>query len=307
MELTAHSGARPDHARWQGQLVIIDGERTKKVIDGLKVFMLKEIGYGDGAGFKGWNCRHNWHPYYLGLSTPNYTQDKIQELNAKKVPYNGKVYSEYEVSQMQRAGERKVRALKRRTVAAQEAVRAAPDDDTRAVLLESDYTTAAVKLKGAEKQLKDFCQQTGRRNDTFRTQVNGFGRSEAQRAVQAAKKEVDKYSRIRYNEDGTIVVTDDWKSKGKVSVPRKYKPNAVVETITTYKDGRKQIDRTIYDANGMMKTQIHSRNHNKPKAHPFGRNGEYHHYYTWIEGEEHPIRMTDDLTDAERKEHSDIL
>ena len=68
MELTAHGGARPEHARWQGQLVQIQGKRTRKVIDGLKVFTLEEIGYGDGRGFKGWNCRHNWHPYYPGLS-----------------------------------------------------------------------------------------------------------------------------------------------------------------------------------------------------------------------------------------------
>ena len=77
MELTAHGGARPEHARWQGQLVQIQGKRTRKIIDGLKVFTLQEIGYGDGRGFKGWNCRHNWHPYYPGLSTPNYTPEEI--------------------------------------------------------------------------------------------------------------------------------------------------------------------------------------------------------------------------------------
>ena len=38
MELTAHGGARPEHARWQGQLVQIQGKRTRKIIDGLKVF-----------------------------------------------------------------------------------------------------------------------------------------------------------------------------------------------------------------------------------------------------------------------------
>lgn len=182
MELTAHGGARPEHAKWQGQLVVVQGERTKPYIDGLKVFTIREIGYGDGNGFKGWNCRHNWHPYYPGLSTPNYTPEQIKQLDAKTIAYNGEKYTEYEVSQMQRAGERKVRALKRRTLAAQEAVKNAPDDATRS-MLESDYTAHAAKLKDAEKQLKDFCKQAGRRNDTFRTQVHGFGRSEAQKAV----------------------------------------------------------------------------------------------------------------------------
>lgn len=77
--------------------------------------------------------------------------------------------------------------MKRQVVASQTAVQNAPDEATKAAL-EADYTQNAVKLKAAEKQLRDFCKDTGRRNDTFRTQVAGFGRSEAQRAVMANKK-----------------------------------------------------------------------------------------------------------------------
>lgn len=187
MELTAHSGARPDHAKWQGQLVILRGERKEKTIDGLKVFTLHEIGYGKGDGFKGWNCRHNWHPYYPGLSTPNYTQAELKKLDEKSISYNGKKYTEYEVSQMQRTAERKVRALKRRTLAAQTAMENAPDEDTRMVL-QTEYMVTAAKLKDSERILNDFCRQTGRRRDTFREQVAGFGKSEAQKAVHAAKK-----------------------------------------------------------------------------------------------------------------------
>lgn len=182
MELTAHGGARPEHARWQGQLVQIQGKRTRKVIDGLKVFTLEEIGYGDGRGFKGWNCRHNWHPYYPGLSTPNYTPEEIAKLDEKSISYNGEKYTEYEISQMQRKGERKVRELKRRAAALDEAVKNT-DDPVLKQGLNDDFAAASVRLKDAEKTLKDFCRQTGRRNDTFRSQVNGFGRSTAQRAV----------------------------------------------------------------------------------------------------------------------------
>lgn len=187
MELTAHSGARPEHAKWQGQLVIIKGKRTKLYIDGLKVFTLSEIGYGDGAGFKGWNCRHNWHPYYVGYSTPNYTQEELKKLDEPCIPYNGKLYTEYEISQMQRAGERKVRAWKRRCITAQEGVNSAKDDVTKAAA-QAEYSKSAVHLKANEEKLKDFCKQTGQDRDRFREQVYWFGRSEAQRAVQAAKK-----------------------------------------------------------------------------------------------------------------------
>lgn len=187
MELTAHGGARPEHARWQGQLVQIQGKRTRKIIDGLKVFTLEEIGYGDGRGFKGWNCRHNWHPYYPGLSTPNYTPEEIAKLDEKSISYNGEKYTEYEISQMQRKGERKVRTLKRRAAALEEAAKNT-DDPVLKQGLNDDFSAVSVRLKDAEKTLKDFCQQTGRRRDAFREQVNGFGRSTAQRAVQAKKR-----------------------------------------------------------------------------------------------------------------------
>lgn len=185
MELTAHGGARPEHARWQGQLVQIQGKRTRKIIDGLKVFTLQEIGYGDGRGFKGWNCRHNWHPYYPGLSTPNYTSEEIARLDEKSISYNGEKYTEYEISQMQRKGERKVRTLKRRAAALEEAAKNT-DDPALKQGLNDDFSAVSVRLKDAEKTLKDFCRQTGQRRDPFREQVNGFGRSTAQRAVQAA-------------------------------------------------------------------------------------------------------------------------
>lgn len=60
MEITAHVGARPDHAEWQGMLVSLSGKNAGRVIDGVRVLSLKEIGYGTGEGFGGWNCRHDW-------------------------------------------------------------------------------------------------------------------------------------------------------------------------------------------------------------------------------------------------------
>ena len=187
MEITAHSGARPDHAKWQGQLVTITGKDAGKIIDGLRVFTLSEIGYGSGEGFKGWNCRHNWHAYYPGFSTPNYTPEELKKLDEPCISYNGKLYTEYEVSQMQRAQERRVRAWKRRCVTAQEGVNSATDEATRATA-QAEFDRSARYLKANEAKLKDFCRQTGQDRDRFREQVLGFNRSTAQKAVHAAKK-----------------------------------------------------------------------------------------------------------------------
>ena len=187
MEITAHSGARPDHAEWQGQLVSLTGKDVGKTIDGLKVWSLSGIGYGSGEGFKGWNCRHNWHAYYPGLSTPNYTPEELKKLDEPCISYNGKLYTEYEVSQMQRAQERRVRAWKRRCVTAQEGVNSATDEATR-VTAQAEFDRSARYLKNNEAKLKDFCRQTGQDRDRFREQVLGFNRSTAQKAVHAAKK-----------------------------------------------------------------------------------------------------------------------
>ena len=187
MEITAHSGARHDHAKWQGQLVTITGKDAGKIIDGLRVFTLSEIGYGSGEGFKGWNCHHNWHAYYPGFSTPNYTPEELKRLDEPCISYNGKLYTEYEVSQMQRAQERRVRAWKRRCITAQEGVNSATDEATRATA-QAEFDRSARYLKNNEAKLKDFCRKTGQDRDRFREQVLGFNRSTAQKAVHAAKK-----------------------------------------------------------------------------------------------------------------------
>ena len=135
-----------------------------------------------------------------------------------------------------------------------------------------------------------------------RLEVIGWGRKQA--ALYC--KELEKYSTIHYNKNGTIVVTDDWKSKGKVTIPQKYKPNAVIETNTVYKNGTVQVDRTIYDENGLMAVQIHSGPHNRPDKHPFGKKGEHVHRYTWDDGKLIQ-RVSAELSDLERIQHQDIL
>ena len=298
MEITAHSGARPSHAEWQGQLVSLSGRKG--------YLSLKDIGYGTGDGFGGWNCRHDWYPFFEGISSRNYSDKRLKELNAKNIEYNGKKYTEYEISQMQRKFERDIRQLKREALASDTARNNASDDALKQQFSD-DFTAVSVKLKDKERQLEKFLKDTGNLPDNARVWVNGFNKSISQKAVWAEKKEVDKYSRIRYNKNGTIVVTDNWKNKKNPKIPSDYKPNAVIETQTSSKDGKVQIDRTIYDINGKIKVQIHSGDHGKPKQHPYGEHGEHHHYYTWIEGEKHPIRTVDELTDKERKEHNDIL
>ena len=100
MKLTAHSGARPEHARWQGKIVSRSGQKG--------YLSLRDIGYGEVTGFKGVNCRHDWHPYLKG-SARTYSQKQLDAWKNEKVEYNGKKISKYEVRQIQRRMERQIR------------------------------------------------------------------------------------------------------------------------------------------------------------------------------------------------------
>lgn len=66
-------------------------------------------GYGTGPGLCGWNCRHNFYPFYPGISVRNYTDERLAELDARNIPYGGGLYTWYEITQMQRALEQRVR------------------------------------------------------------------------------------------------------------------------------------------------------------------------------------------------------
>ena len=164
MEISAHSGARPSHSAWQGQIVSLSGR---------KGYLSKsDIGYGTGAGFGGWNCRHDWYPFYEGISKRNYTQSNLDKLNAKDIEYNGKMYSEYEISQMLRKQERDIRALKREKVAYKTALSETDDKELKAVFQSAlTYTNSAIRDKST--QIQDFCNETGYKRDRFREQVGG--------------------------------------------------------------------------------------------------------------------------------------
>ncbi|MDE7097526.1 MAG: phage minor capsid protein [Ruminococcus sp.] len=172
MEITAHSGARPSHAVWQGKLVSLSGKNAGKIIEGCRVLSLSEIGYGSGDGFGGWNCRHDWYPFFVGISKRAYSDERLKELDTKNIEYNGKKYSEYEISQIQRRYEREIRSAKREQVAFKTAVQKAQDPELKAVMQDSlNYANSVVKDKQAK--MRDFINQTGQFRDYSREQNYG--------------------------------------------------------------------------------------------------------------------------------------
>ena len=167
VETTAHGGARPSHAEWQGRQFHRGGAvdyKGKHYPD-----FEAATGYGTGAGLCGWNCRHQFFACFPELGDPPaWTREQLETLNARNIEWNGKKYTAYEISQMQRARERNVRRWKKRYLA----------EDAAGV----DTTDSAVRLKAARQSLAEFANATGGRVDGARVSVPKFGRSEASRA-----------------------------------------------------------------------------------------------------------------------------
>lgn len=92
VQTSAHMGARPSHAAWQGKVFWVDHP------EGNYENFYEATGYGTGAGLGGWNCRHSFTAYFPGIS---------EDYNQLVKPYeNDRVY---QMEQKQRSYERKMR------------------------------------------------------------------------------------------------------------------------------------------------------------------------------------------------------
>lgn len=286
ISIDRHSGARPKCAKDQGKIFDLNnGSGYTEDLKGKRIryYPWNKSSYGEPDGILGINCGHHKFPFVPGVNIHRYFP--TDDLEA-----NNKIYKEIQV---QRALERDVRKQKRECMLFDEI------GDKEA------FKEASVKLKQKESRLKcyvDSKDRLHRRKD--REQVVGFDKRISANAV-AAKKYVDKYGAVRYNEDGTVVVTDNWKSRGHVSIPKEYRENAIIE-LKEVKGGHEQINRVFYDAEGKMYRQTHSGNHANPKQHKYGKNGEHAHDIEWEDGKI-VNRTTRELTDAERRESGDIL
>lgn len=150
VETTAHAGARPSHAEWQGQIFSRSG-KSLKYPDFVGV-----TGYGTGAGLGGWNCSHSFRPYIEGFPR-TYSEEQLQEYGAKSYEYNGQKLTEYEALQQQRKIERRIRQYKRE----QQALRA----------IGEDTAGATAGLQRWNNRQADFIRQTGLKRDRSRESV----------------------------------------------------------------------------------------------------------------------------------------
>lgn len=173
VEVTSHAGARPSHAVWQGKVYSIRGKHK-----GYENFY-SATGYGTGAGLCGWNCYHNFYPYFEGLSKPAFSRDPSRDAGRSN-------NADYENQQQQRYYERQIRASKKECVALNAAYEAASGSVKES--LKADFDQAALKLKRREARMDEFLARTGRTRLREREQTPGFNRSVSARAVWAKRR-----------------------------------------------------------------------------------------------------------------------
>nr|MCR4692890.1 phage minor capsid protein [Bacillota bacterium] len=161
MEITAHFGARPTHAEWQGQLVSRSGREGYLNLD--------DIGYGKVDGFMGANCRHDWNLFFEGYSKRLYSDEELERLKNQTVTYDGKEIKAYEATQKQRELERIIKKDKRELVCLDEGIKNSTDEILKEEL-SKEFEKKAVRLKQHEAKLADFCNQTGLTRDRYREQ-----------------------------------------------------------------------------------------------------------------------------------------
>jgi DUF971 family protein len=170
VEITSHLGARPTHAEWQGLICSLSGKNPKYPD-------FKITGYGTGDGLGGWNCRHSFYPYFEGISEAANAPTFSKEENAEY----------YDLTQQQRAYERAIRQSKRE-LAGLDSARQSTEDPALKAKFDKAFERKSATLKNRENRLSEFCKNNGLLQDGSRVRAAGFGRSEAQKAVWAAKK-----------------------------------------------------------------------------------------------------------------------
>lgn len=150
-EVSAHSGARDkpgpspwsSHKDWQGKVYSI---RAGDIYQNIYEFC--GLGYVDGL--EGANCRHRRFPWVEGVSERTYTDKQLEHIDdGLGCTFEGKTYTAYEATQMQRRVEREVRKLKREKAA------------YKAAGLREDETAVNIRLRRLNAKYKAFSAAAG--------------------------------------------------------------------------------------------------------------------------------------------------
>lgn len=157
-EITAHRGARDkgtgwkNHKAWQGKVYSTkDGSKYPNIY--------KACGLGAVDGLEGANCRHHRHAFLEGVSERVYTDDELANIDPPPAEFEGRTYSAYEATQMQRKMERTVRKLERRRAAYNAAGMTDKEEQT------------GIRIRRLKKEYREFSRAASLPTQTNRMKV----------------------------------------------------------------------------------------------------------------------------------------
>ena len=284
IEVSSHMGARPLCAAYQGRIFSRDGSKGVTT-DGAggKIYYtpLSETSYGQPAGLFGINCGHVQYPFVPGINFQRYFPYPKEE--------NDRRYMQF---QQQRAMERCIRAAKRECMMLQET------GDTEGL------QKASLRLRNQREKYKTYCKETGLKQHNDRTQVYGYDRSRSSKTVWAERKAKSGLD----NGSGSGIMNMTTNANGTpVKIVERTDLTGEPNSITQRENTKGGIDRNYYDGNGKQTKQVSNHDHGNPKNHPFGKNGEHAHDYSYDENGDVTRSEARNLTDEERMENGDIL
>lgn len=160
-EVSAHAGARDkpgpspwsSHKDWQGKVYSI---RAGDIYPSI----YEVCGLGAVDGLEGANCRHRRYPWVEGVSERTYTDEQLEHIDDDLgCEFDGKKYTAYEATQMQRRVERQIIKQKRLVTA----YKASEQKD--------EYYAAKAKLVRLNAKYKAFSEAAGLPLQWERTRV----------------------------------------------------------------------------------------------------------------------------------------
>ena len=170
--VSAHMGARPTHAEWQGKVYWIDWQElaTRIPIPVMASYpeaseaekskyreFCKATDIGTVTGLCGANCRHSYGAFFEGLSSNPYENMDF----SKNAEY-------YEKTQKQRYMERSIRKTKKRILDLETALKYGGDPDGK---LQQQLDNAQSKLKKQTSAYYDYCNENKLKPQESRTRI----------------------------------------------------------------------------------------------------------------------------------------
>ncbi len=208
-EISAHVGARPSHAVYQGR------QYPNSQYETIVLPLIND-----------YNCRHSAYPIIMGVTKPSYTEEQLAALDPPPFTYEGKQYTAYKAQQQMRKMERIMRKQKDRCIAAD----AAGDAKT--------FTAASIKLRRQKDIYEDFCKAAGTYTEYERTFVAGYNRrlgAKTGAVTRAQNKQKNLQIPLTDLEKGGIISIEEFTPADSISKAEDFARNVLKIPNVSYK------------------------------------------------------------------------